>query len=123
SFSADSLFAFDAATLRPEGRSALDGFVAQLGGLQFDAIAIEGHTDRLGSAAYNQTLSLRRAEAVKHYFVAQGRLAPEKLRVTGKGESAPVTRPEDCRGNTPTPALIACLQPDRRVVVEVNGLR
>jgi len=123
SFSADSLFAFDAATLRPEGRAALDGFMAQLGGLQFDAIGIEGHTDRLGSAAYNQTLSLRRAEAVKGYFVAQGRLAPEKLTVTGRGESSPVTRPEDCRGNAPTPALIACLQPDRRVVVEVSGQR
>ena len=123
SFSADSLFAFDAATLRPEGRSALDGFMAQLGGLQFDTIGIEGHTDRLGGAAYNQRLSLRRAEAVKDYFVVQGRVAPEKLRVSGKGESAPVTRPEDCKGQTATPQLIACLQPDRRVVVEVNGLR
>ena len=123
SFSADSLFAFDAATLRPEGRSALDGFMAQLGGLQFDTIGIEGHTDRLGGAAYNQRLSLRRAEAVKEYFVVQGRVAPAKLRVSGKGETAPVTRPEDCKGQAATPQLIACLQPDRRVVVEVNGLR
>jgi len=123
SFSADSLFAFDAATLRPEGRNALDGFIAQLGGLQFDAIGIEGHSDRLGSTAYNQGLSLRRAEAVKDYFVAQGRLAPEKLMVSGKGEASPVTRPEDCKGQKATPQLIACLQPDRRVIVEVNGLR
>jgi OOP family OmpA-OmpF porin len=123
SFSADSLFAFDAATLRPEGRSVLDGFMAQLGGLEFDTIGIEGHTDRLGAAAYNQRLSLRRAEAVKEHFVVQGRIAPEKLKVSGKGESSPITGPEDCKGQMATPQLIACLQPDRRVVVEVNGLR
>lgn len=120
SFSADSLFAFDAATLRPEGRSALDRFMAEVGSTQFDVITIEGHTDRLGAAAYNQKLSLRRADSVKAYFISRGRFAPDKFSVTGKGETEPVTRPEDCKGTAPTPALIACLQPDRRVVVEVN---
>lgn len=120
SFSADSLFAFDAATLRPEGRGALDRFMAEIGNMQFEVITIEGHTDRLGSAAYNQKLSLRRAESVKDYFISRGRFAPGKFAVTGKGEAAPITRPEDCKGTAPTAALIACLQPDRRVVVDVN---
>jgi len=121
SFSADSLFAFDAATLRPEGRDALDRFMKDLSGLRFDAVYIEGHTDRLGSAAYNQKLSMRRAETVRQYFIAQGRFEPAKLVATGKGETAPVTLPGDCKGSAPTPTLIACLQPDRRVVVEVSG--
>ncbi|MBT2332359.1 OmpA family protein [Variovorax paradoxus] len=121
SFSADSLFAFDAATLRPEGRDALDRFMKDLGGLRFDAVHIEGHTDRLGSAAYNQRLSMRRAQTVRQYFIAQGRFEPAKLVATGKGENAPVTLPGDCKGSAPTPTLIACLQPDRRVVVEVSG--
>jgi OOP family OmpA-OmpF porin len=121
SFSADSLFAFDAATLRPEGRDALDRFMKDLSGLRFDVVYIEGHTDRLGSAAYNQKLSMRRADTVRQYFIAQGRFEPAKLVATGKGETAPVTLPGDCKGSAPTPALIACLQPDRRVVVEVSG--
>jgi OOP family OmpA-OmpF porin len=41
----------------------------------------------------------------------------------GKGESMPETKAEDCKGNKATPKLIACLQPDRRVEIEVTGTR
>jgi OOP family OmpA-OmpF porin len=78
-------------------------------------------TDRLGRPDYNQRLSLRRAEAVKAYLVSSGGFAADKVQVVGKGVSAPVTPTDACPGNKPTPKLIACLQPDRRVDVEVVG--
>ena len=123
SFSAESLFGFDSAALQPDGRVALDKFAADARGAQFDAINVEGHADRLGSTAYNQRLSLRRAEAVKDYLVTSGGFAAAKVNTFGKGETAPVTRPEDCKGSRPTPKLVACLQPDRRVDIELTGMR
>jgi OOP family OmpA-OmpF porin len=92
-------------------------------GTAFDVITVEGHTDRLGTAAYNLALSARRAEVVKAYLVSAGGFNAAKLTAVGHGESRPVTKPEDCKGNRPTPQLIACLQPDRRVEVEVSGTR
>jgi OOP family OmpA-OmpF porin len=123
SFSAESLFGFDRAEMRPEGKTALDGFSRELAGSQFEQIRVEGHTDRLGTDAYNQKLSMERAEAVKAYLVNQGRLDGNKITAVGKSESMPVTKAEDCKGQRATPALIACLQPDRRVDVEVNATR
>ena len=123
SFAADSLFTFDKSVVRPEGRAALDKFAQELKGTEFDVITVEGHTDRLGSTAYNQRLSTQRAEAVKAYLVSSGGLAAAKVSAVGKGEAAPVTKPEECKGNKQSPKLIACLQPDRRVVVEVTGTR
>lgn len=123
SFSADSLFTFDEAVVRPEGRHALDKFAQELRGTLFDVITVEGHTDRLGSEAYNQRLSLRRAEAVKAYLVGAGGIDGAKIAAVGKSEADPVTKAADCRGTAPTPQLVACLQPDRRVVVEVVGTR
>jgi OOP family OmpA-OmpF porin len=123
SFSADSLFAFDASAVTPEGKLALDAFAKELQGAQFDTISVEGHTDRLGSTAYNQTLSQQRADAVKAYLVGIDGLDGAKIAAVGKSESAPVTKPGDCKGNTPSAELITCLQPDRRVEVEVTGMR
>jgi OOP family OmpA-OmpF porin len=121
SFSADTLFSFDRSELGPQGRAALDQFAHELAGMHFDAVTVEGHTDRLGSQAYNQKLSLRRAEAVKNYLVSTGGVDAGRVSAVGKGESQPVTKAEDCRGTKPTEKLIACLQPDRRVDVEVSG--
>lgn len=84
---------------------------------------VEGHTDRLGSDAYNQTLSEQRAHAVKNHLGTAGKLDGSKITAVGKGETQPITRPEDCKGNQRTAALVACLQPDRRVDVEVNATR
>lgn len=121
SFSAESLFGFDKATLRPEGQAALDTFARGLAEVSYDAVMVEGHTDRMGSAAYNQTLSLARAEAVKAWLVTQGRLDPAKVRATGMGETQPVTQPDACGDRMARAARVACLQPDRRVEVEVSG--
>lgn len=123
SFSAESLFGFDQSTLQPAGRDALDSFAKRSEGMRFDVVIVEGHTDRLGSAAYNQTLSLQRAEAVKAYLVSSGRFDALKVTTVGKGETMPVTKPGDCTGTRQTAALIECLKPDRRVDVEMTGTR
>jgi len=123
SFSADSLFSFDKSDIRAEGKAELDGFAKQLQGTRFDVVTVEGHTDRLGSTAYNQRLSEQRANSVKTYLVTSGGVDATKVSAVGKGESTAVTKPEDCKGTKPTPKLIACLQPDRRVDVEVVGTR
>ncbi len=122
-FSAESLFGFDTAVMLPDGRAALDAFSAELAGLANADIQVEGHTDRLGSTAYNQALSQKRAEAVKAYLVTQGRLDPARVHAIGKGEGSPVTQTETCPGQRQSTALIACLQPDRRVDIAVSGTR
>ena len=122
SFSAESLFGFDSATLQTEGKSALDGFARELSGTRFDNIAVTGHTDRLGSTAYNQTLSVKRADAVKGYLVASAGLDASRITAEGRSESEPVTQSSDCKGPN-SPRVIACLQPDRRVDIQVSGTR
>jgi OOP family OmpA-OmpF porin len=69
--------------------------------------------------AHNMRLSMRRAETVKAHLVNLG-IPAAKIVATGKGETNPVTKPGECRGDKPTRELIACLQPDRRVEVEVS---
>ena len=123
SFSADSLFDFAKATVRPAGKQALDDFAAQLKGAQFEVITVTGYTDRIGSHAYNIDLSTRRAEAVKSYLVETAGIRADKITARGADGDAPVTKPDECRGQQRTPKLIACLQPDRRVDVEVVGSR
>ncbi|WP_425259587.1 OmpA family protein [Rubrivivax sp. RP6-9] len=123
SFEAESLFAFDQAAIKPEGRVALDKFAADTRGTSFEVVIVEGHTDRLGSDKYNQALSQRRADAVKDYLVSAGGFEAAKVSSVGKGETQPITKPGDCKGTQPTASLIACLQPDRRVEIDVSGTR
>ena len=118
-FSADALFDFDKSELRPQGKAMLDDLANTLGGATYEVILAIGHTDRLGSAQYNQKLSLKRAESVKQYLVAKG-IAPNRIYAEGKGKAQPITKPADCR-MTNRKALITCLQADRRVDVEVTG--
>jgi OOP family OmpA-OmpF porin len=120
-FSADALFDFDKSTIKPAGEQELDKFAAQLRGVQYDGVRITGHTDRLGPHDYNLKLSERRAQAVREYLIHDG-IASTKLEARGVDGADPVTHGE-CKGNKPTAALIACLQPDRRVEVEVTGSR
>ena len=121
-FSADALFDFDHAALRPQGRRDLDAFAAELRGVQYDRIEVVGHTDRLGTTAYNTHLSRRRAAAVAASLVAAG-IPANRITSSGAGESQPLPTTADCRGQSATPTLIACLQPDRRVDVQVEGMR
>ncbi len=122
--SADALFDFNQATLKPEGRRQLDKLAADLKRAEYDVVrvtlvTVTGHTDRLGSAPYNMKLSMRRAETVKAYLVELG-IPAAKIVTTGRGETNPVTKPGQCLGDKATKELIACLQPDRRVEVEVS---
>lgn len=122
-FSADALFGFDKSTVTPEGKQHLDKFAADLQGTEFDVITVTGHTDRIGSHDYNMALSRRRAEAVKNYLVESAGIPAGKIAARGTDGSDPVTKPGDCVGTKATRELIACLQPDRRVEVEVAGTK
>ena len=120
--SADALFQFnqsDAADMLPEGKATLDRLAENLVSRQahIDGIALTGHTDRLGSEQYNSNLGLQRAQTVKNYLQGKGVQAP--ISVASAGESQPVTT--TCTGTRATTALKACLQPDRRVTVDISG--
>ena len=120
-FSADALFDFDKSLLKLEGKAMLDELARTLNGAQYDVIEATGQTDRFGSNAYNQKLSERRANAVKDYLVARD-IPANRINATGKGETQPVTKPGDCPG-AKSAKVIACLQPDRRVDVDVIGTK
>lgn len=122
-YSAESMFGFDQATMTAEGKAALDSFAKELEGTRFDLIVVEGYTDRLGTATYNQALSLERAEAVKSYLVSSGRVDPARISTVGNSQADPVTTLADCPGKEKTAKLILCLQPDRRVEIGVSGTR
>ncbi|MEK7232017.1 MAG: OmpA family protein [Pseudomonadota bacterium] len=121
-FSADALFDFDKAALRPEGRAMLDELTRLLQGANYEVILAIGHTDRIGTAAYNQKLSVRRAEAVKKYLTEKG-IPPNRVYAEGKGKTQPLTKPSDCKRGLSRAQLIACLQRDRRVDVDVTGTK
>jgi OmpA-OmpF porin, OOP family len=118
-FSAEELFDFDKAVLRPAGKTALDNLTSELNGVNYETILVTGHTDRLGSNQYNQKLSERRANSVNAYLISKG-IPDSRTTSAGKGETQPVTKSGDCKGPV-SKKLIACLQPDRRVDVDVTG--
>ena len=123
SFTADSLFGFDKSRVRPEGKQALDRFASELKGTEFGVITVTGHTDRIGKHDYNVKLSKRRAESVKDYLVESAGIPAGKITTKGMDGSEPVTKPGECKGKKVTKKLVDCLQPDRRVEVEVSGTK
>lgn len=118
-FSAEELFDFDKAEVKPAGKAGLDKLTSEINGVNYESVVVTGHTDRVGSTRYNQNLSERRANAVKAYLVSKD-VPNNRIRSAGMGETQPVTKGNDCRGPI-SKTLIACLQPDRRVEVEVAG--
>ena len=112
SFAADAFFDFDKATLKPEGKSKLDQLTTQLGGINLEVIIAVGHTDSVGTDAYNQKLSVRRADAVKAYLVTKG-VESNRVYTEGKGEKQPVADNKTAEGRAK----------NRRVEIEVVGTR
>jgi OOP family OmpA-OmpF porin len=118
---ADALFDFNKADLRPEGKAKLDKLTADIKGIKLEVILAVGHADRFGGDAYNQKLSEKRAAAVKAYLVSKG-IDANRVYAEGKGEKQPVTKPDQCKGPK-SKAVVDCLQPDRRVDIEVIGTK
>ena len=122
-FSSDVLFAFGKANLKPAAAQALDAMQSEINasGLGNAAIQVNGYTDRIGKEAANLKLSQRRAETVANYIVSKGAPAANVTAV-GYGEANPVTG-NTCDAVKGRKALIACLAPDRRVEVQVQGTK
>ena len=119
SITSTELFGFNSSTLSKEAQAKLDKEVIartkEFAVIRF--INVSGHTDRLGSAQYNQKLSERRAEAVKRYMVSRG-FDTSKIETYGFGKTTPVKSCPDVKSRK---ALIECLAPNRRVVVDIQG--
>ena len=111
-YAADAFFDFDKSVLKPEGRAKLDDLVSKIQGINLEVIIAVGHTDSVGTAAYNQRLSVRRAEAVKAYLVSKG-IEKNRVYTEGKGKTQPIADNRTAAGRAK----------NRRVEVEVVGTR
>jgi OOP family OmpA-OmpF porin len=109
---ADVLFDFDKSIVKPEGKSKLDDLVTRLKAVNLEVVIAIGHTDSVGGDAYNQKLSVRRAEAVKGYLVSKG-IPANRVYTEGKGEKQPVASNKTKDGRAK----------NRRVEIEVVGTR
>jgi OOP family OmpA-OmpF porin len=120
---AETLFDFDKAVVRPDGKKILDDeVVAKMKEYpQVEVVLVTGHADRIGSDRYNMRLSQRRADAVKGYLTSEG-IDANRVETAAKGESEPVVDCNDVKGkaNRYNKKLVECLQPNRRVVVEIK---
>ena len=121
---ADALFDFarsDATSMKSDGKARIATFATELkqAYARIDSIKVIGHTDRLGGADYNRQLSVARANTVANLLVAQG-VDIGLFTVAGKGPDDPVAQ---CDGVAPKNALVACLAPNRRVEIAVEGVR
>ena len=111
-YAADAFFDFDKSVLKPAGKAKLDDLVGKVKGINLEVIIAVGHTDSIGSDAYNQKLSVRRAEAVKAYLVSKG-IEKNRIYTEGKGEKQPVADNKTKEGRAK----------NRRVEIEVVGTR
>ena len=117
----DVTFAFGKANLKPQAQAALDGIYGEIAQVNNAKVAVAGYTDRIGSDAGNLKLSQRRADTVANYLVQKG-VATNAISATGYGKANPVTG-ATCDQVKGRKALIACLAPDRRVEIAVNGTK
>jgi outer membrane protein OmpA-like peptidoglycan-associated protein len=120
--SADALFAFGksgVADILPDGRAQLVSIANELGEAKPTSVEVSGHADRLGQVARNSALSQARADSVRQLLVQQG-VDGSVVRARGLGESQPVAQ---CDDGLARAALIACLQPNRRVEIVATGVQ
>lgn len=110
-YSADTFFDFDKSFLKPAGKSKLNLLLAQVHHMRLDVVIVVGHTDSVGSDAYNEELSMRRSEAVRAYLVSNG-VDGSRISTEGMGERQPVANNTTREGR----AL------NRRVEIEVVGI-
>jgi OOP family OmpA-OmpF porin len=111
-YAADAFFDFDKAVLKPEGKAKLDDLVGKVKGINLEVIIAVGHTDAVGTDGYNQSLSVKRSEAVKAYLVSKG-IEKNRVYTEGKGEKQPVADNKTTEGRAK----------NRRVEIEVVGTR
>ena len=111
-YAADAFFDFDKSVVKPAGKAKLDDLVSKVKGINLEVIIAVGHTDSIGTDAYNQKLSVRRAEAVKAYLVSKG-IEKNRIYTEGKGEKQPVADNKTKEGRAK----------NRRVEIEVVGTR
>ena len=111
-YAADAFFDFDKSVLKPEGKAKLDDLASKVKDINLEVIIAVGHTDSVGSDAYNQKLSVRRSEAVKAYLVSKG-IEKNRVYTEGKGEKQPVADNKTKEGRAK----------NRRVEIEVVGTR
>lgn len=111
-------FAYNKASLNKAAKKRIDEeVIGKLGDCaKVDLIVVTGHSDRLGSAQYNQKLSQKRAAAVAGYLKARGMSA--NINTVGAGATQPI---KTCGGKLARKKLIECLAPNRRVVIEAQG--
>lgn len=112
SFAADAFFDFNKTALKPEGKAKLDDLADKVNGLNLEVVIAVGHTDSVGSDAYNDKLSVKRSEAVKAYLADKG-IDASKIYTEGKGEKQPVADNKSADGRAK----------NRRVEIEVVGTR
>jgi OOP family OmpA-OmpF porin len=120
-FEANILFDSNKSALTAAGRTTLDEFVGELSGLDTQSVRAIGYADRVGSEAFNQILSEERVDAVKSYLVKKG-VAADRVRTSAWGKTRPSTAAGDCK-DASNPKNLACMQPDRRVFIEISGSR
>ena len=119
--SSDVTFAFGKANLKPQAQATLDGIYGEIAQINNANVAVAGYTDRIGKDAPNVKLSQRRADSVANYLVSKG-VPAQNISATGHGKANPVTG-STCDAVKGRKALIACLAPDRRVEIAVNGTK
>lgn len=111
-YAADTFFDFDKSVLKADGKAKLDDLAGKVKAINLEVIIAVGHTDSVGTDAYNQKLSVKRAEAVKAYLVTKG-IEKNRVYTEGKGEKQPVADNKTAAGRTK----------NRRVEIEVVGTR